>query len=72
GTPPGLEIKWAPALSLTGDVGSSYRIEYTGSLGATNAWLNLDVITLTNNPQIYFDSSAIGQPSRFYRLVKVP
>jgi hypothetical protein len=70
--PPGLEIKLAPALSLTGDVGSNYRIEYTGEMGPTNSWTSLAVITLTNNPQIYFDSSAIGQPSRFYRLQKVP
>lgn len=70
--PQGLEIKLAPALSLTGDVGSNYRIEFTSALGATNEWSSLAVITLTNNPQIYFDASAIGQPSRFYRVQKVP
>ncbi len=72
GAPQGLEIKLAPALSLTGNVGSKYLIEYSEALGSTNAWVRLAVITLTNNLQIYFDSSAIGQPSRFYRLQQVP
>lgn len=70
--PPSLEINMAPALSLTGDVGSNYQIEYTEIAGATNAWTSLALVTLTNNPHIYFDATAIGHPSRFYRLHKVP
>jgi hypothetical protein len=29
-------------------------------------------VTITNNPRVYYDNSAIGQPTRFYRLGQLP
>jgi uncharacterized repeat protein (TIGR03803 family) len=57
-----------PAISLTGETGSSLNIEYTGSLGSPSSWLALDTVNLTNPPQYYFDISAPLPPQRFYRV----
>jgi hypothetical protein len=59
-----------PAISLFGLPGANYRLEYVTASVPTNAWTLLALITITNNPQLYFDVSAIGQPARFYRLVE--
>lgn len=69
---PGLGINMVPAIIVAGQVGLNYELDYVNVFGPTNAWVPLATITVTNNPQYYFDVSAIGQPSRFYRLVQVP
>jgi hypothetical protein len=69
---PGLDIKMVPAISLFGEVGTNYRLDYLNAIGPTNNWMTLATVTLTNNPQLYFDVSAIGQPQRIYRLTQVP
>jgi autotransporter-associated beta strand protein len=56
-------------ISLSGGVGSSYRIDYVNSLGPTNDWAALATITLTNISQVFFDNSALTQAHRFYRVV---
>ena len=71
GAPTSLGIKLVPALSLTGEVGATYQVEYADALAATNVWTPLDSRTLPNSPQLYFDSSAVGQPARYYRLRQV-
>ena len=43
-----------------------------GLPGPTDAWITLTTVTLTNTSQLYFDTSAPGQPERLYRLVPVP
>jgi hypothetical protein len=70
--PPGLAASIAPAISLTGSIGSSVRIDYINAIGPTDAWVTLETVTLTNTPQLYVDVSASGQPRRLYRLVPVP
>jgi len=62
----------AMAVTLTGNVGNSLRLDCINQFGPTNAWVTLDTITLTNTSQFYFDVSFIGQPPRLYRLVPVP
>jgi alpha-tubulin suppressor-like RCC1 family protein len=69
---PSLGINMIPAVSLTGDIGSTYELDYINAIAATNMWVSLGNITLTNSPQYFFDISAIGQPARLYRLVQVP
>ena len=59
-------------INLSGDVGSSWRIDYLNDLGPTNDWLALATVTLTNTSQVYLDASALSQPHRFYRLVPLP
>jgi hypothetical protein len=59
-------------IRLSGDVGSSWRIDYVNDLGPTNGWTPLVKVTLTNASQIYSDASALSQAHRFYRLVPLP
>lgn len=69
---PGLGITMIPGISVSGTIGLTYQLEYVNAFGPTNAWQLLATITVTNNPQWYFDVSAVGQPARFYQLVQVP
>lgn len=69
---PSLDLHIVPALTLTGSVGSTLRIEGINAIGPTDAWFTLATVTLTNTAQLYFDVSAPDQPLRLYRLVAVP
>jgi hypothetical protein len=62
----------APAITLTGTIGHSVRLDYINQVGPTDAWVTLDTVTLTNTSQLYFDTSAPGQPQRLYRLLPMP
>jgi hypothetical protein len=70
--PSALELHLVPALTLTGSVGSSVRVDYINQFGLTDAWVPLSIVTLTNTSQQYFDTSMIDQPPRLYRLVLQP
>ncbi len=75
GTPsviPSLDLHMVPAITLTGTIGGSVRVEAINRFGLTDRWITLDTVTLTNTSQLYFDLTAFGQPSRLYRLVPVP
>ena len=75
GSPPirsSLNLSFAPALTLTGAIGNSIRVDYINRYGPIDAWVTLNTVTLTNSSQLYFDTSAVGQPARLYRLVPVP
>ena len=75
GTPgviPSLDLHLVPAITLTGNIGHSVRLDYINQFGPTDAWVTLDTVTLTNTSQLYFDTSAWRQPARLYRLVQVP
>jgi hypothetical protein len=71
--PPSLSLfGTVPAITLTGNIGDSVRVDSINRFGPTNAWVTLDTVTLTNTSQLYFDVSAPGPPQRLYRLVQVP
>jgi hypothetical protein len=75
GTPsvtPSLAMHLVPAITLTGGIGDSVRVDAINQFGPLDAWFTLDTLTLTNTSQLYFDTSAWGQPPRLYRLVQVP
>ena len=75
GTPgvrPSLDLHLVPAITLTGTIGHSVRLDYINQFGPTDAWVTLATVPLTNTSQLYFDISAPGQPPRLYRLVQVP
>jgi len=69
---PALGINMIPAITLIGDIGATYRLEYVNAIGPTNSWVTVATITITNSPQLYLDASAIGQPARVYRTVQLP
>ena len=62
----------APALTLTGPIGGSVRVEGINMLGPTDAWFTVDTVTLSEPSQLYFDTSVIGRPPRLYRLSPIP
>ena len=72
GSAPALSLAFAPALTISGTIGSAVRLDYINQFGPTNAWAPLSTITLTNSSQVYVDTSAIGQPPRLWRLVPAP
>ena len=69
---PALDAHLVPALTLTGAVGSKLQVDGINQFGPTDAWLPLDTVTPTNASQLYFDTLAISQPPRLYRLIQVP
>jgi len=75
GTPsvaPSLGLNMVPALTLTGGIGGSVRVDYIHRFGPIDAWVTLATVTLTNTTQLYLDTSAPGQPDPLYRLTPVP
>jgi hypothetical protein len=63
-----LELHLIPAITLTGNIGHSVRVDYINQFGPTDAWVMLDTVPLTNTSQHYFDISAPDQPPRLYRI----
>ena len=53
GTPavaPSLDLKMVPAITATGSVGDSLRLDYINAIGPIDAWVTLGTMTLTNTP----------------------
>ena len=67
-----LDLNMVPAIALRGGEGLTYHLDYINALGPTNAWITLATVVITNSGQLFFDSSAIGQPARLYRLMQLP
>ena len=67
--PVSLGIMLVPSVTVTGAVGSSYRIEYSTKVN-TN-WTQADVVTLLQSQQRWTDTAPDSQ-QRFYRAVLVP
>ena len=72
GVKPSLDLHLVPAITLTGGIGHSVRLDYINQFGPIDAWVTLATVPLTNTSQLYFDVSAPGQPPRLYRLVPPP
>jgi len=60
-----------PLLVLDGAPGTSYHLETTGILPATN-WALLSPVTLRNSRWYYVDELTRNYPQRFYRAVPMP
>jgi len=43
-------INMIPPISIVGDIGATYRLDYVNAIGSTNAWVAVATITLTNSP----------------------
>ena len=67
-----LDLHMVPAITLTGSIGGSLRLDYINRFGPIDAWVTLDTVTLTNTAELYFDTSSVGQPARLWRVVPVP
>jgi hypothetical protein len=56
-----------PVITVDGKVGTNYVIQYKNSLSDSN-WTQLLNFNLSANPFQYFDTTATGQPRRYYRV----
>ena len=71
--PPSLSmLGMVPAITLTGTIGHSVRVDYINQFGPIDAWVTLATVPLTNTSQLYFDTSSMDQPARLYRVVQMP
>lgn len=61
-----------PTVVIHSDVGTTVRIEYRETLAPADVWSMLATIWVNSNPELYYDLSGVGKPSRFYRLVTIP
>ena len=68
-----LGIGTYPAITITGTVGQSYRIDYATTFSPTTNWTTLQYITLpTSSSYPVLDYSSYGSNSkRFYRAVSI-
>jgi hypothetical protein len=76
--PPVLAISYSnglPRLSLAGEVGRQYALEFITELAASNNWqsvMSLTNVLLTSSPQYFLDTDCSNIPQRFYRAVLLP
>lgn len=68
----GILTNGLPQLTIEGDVGSQFAVEYTPDLSSSNNWVGIETNVLNTNPQVFLDATASGAPSRFYRVRLVP
>ena len=66
-TPPMLDSQAYAGLTITGEVGTVYSIEYVTDLAQTNSWRCLEFLQLPGSPYLWADKSAPATGRRFYR-----
>jgi formylglycine-generating enzyme required for sulfatase activity len=62
-----LDIHLYAGLSITGQVGVVYSVEYVTDLSQTNSWRSLEFLQLPVSPYLWTDKSAPATGRRFYR-----
>ena len=71
--PPRLVINPQLEVSVQGETGQTYSIEYTSDLDRDYSyWVILTTLTLTNSTQAFLDPDGTNQLKRFYRAVVEP
>src|SRR6266702_8731151 len=61
-----------PTLSLTGEVGTVYSIQYATGLYSTNLWVDRTLLQVQGASNVWTDPSAPTPGQRFYRAISVP
>ncbi len=72
---PGLGLRFSagqPTLSLTGEVGTVYSIQYASDLSQTNQWVDRTLLQVQGASSVWTDPSGPTPGQRFYRAVSVP
>ena len=67
-----LDVHMFAGISLVGDIGRPYRIEYSEHLTPTNNWLGLTNLFLPSSPFLFIDVASTNSAQRFYRVVSLP
>jgi len=64
-----LGLFMVPELVITGQTWQVQQVQYVDALGDTGHWVTLTNIVMGNSPCYFFDTSAVGMGSRFYRVL---
>ena len=67
----GLNLQLYAGLSVTGQVGRVYQVQYATELSETNTWYALQHFELKWNPHEFVDTTCPAREQRFYRAVEV-
>jgi hypothetical protein len=57
-------------ITISGEVGGNYRIEYADSLEEPCQWATAGTIRLERSPQVWIDLDSGRHPTRFYRALR--
>lgn len=66
-TPPALPGEWYMGLTITGEAGKVYGIEYTTDLSQPIGWSFLTLLPIPATPYLWIDTSSPATALRFYR-----
>jgi hypothetical protein len=69
--PASLELHSYAGITIQGEVGRPYQIEYTNRL-TSGSWIPLTNFYLPASPFLFIDTDSAGQPQRFYKVVGTP
>lgn len=71
--PAGVSVALYPGVTINGVVGYNYIVQSTANLAATNSWVTIANLTLTNPVELWMDtnasSSVPGNGQRFYQVL---
>jgi len=66
-----LSIALYAGLTINGQIGRTYRIDYLDALSSTNTWSELTNIVLPSSPYLLIDTRPLAR-QRYYRSVLLP
>jgi hypothetical protein len=67
-----LGIGMYAGLSLCGETGAQFRIDWAPAVGNTNDWQTATNVTVGSSPYFWVDMDSPFQPRRFYRAIPQP
>jgi hypothetical protein len=70
--PPGVSLALYSGITIDGEAGLAYGIQYRTNLSTSNGWQGMTNLTLDVPAQLWFDVQPATQHQRFYRVVREP
>jgi hypothetical protein len=67
-----LAVDLYAGLSIRGQIGANYQIQYSTNLNNPAVWMPLTNITLLTSPYLFIDPTPAHSPARFYRALLIP
>lgn len=72
GTPASLAMQMYAGLTITGQAGATYQIQYSTNLSNPTNWIALTNLTLPTSPYLFVDATSVNRSASFYRAVLLP
>jgi hypothetical protein len=69
---PVLSVATHIGLTVEGEIGLQYEIQYNTDLANTNGWRTLANVILSTPKQVWYDPEPASNPQRYYRIVPGP